>query len=183
MKPHLGNAPRATPVAATSGANARQLGLGRVREVQPPGLASHAARPNHRGADRRTDAGSQGWKQPPGVVGATLDCLPGTPSAARQVAARRWVWWATHRFGSPHKRTPWLSHSSHHVGVWSCRRRLPSHPDSGDGPAAAGCTPSSGSGMGSLEVRRRGLLLGRRTRNGSAHRERPTRATRWPASA
>jgi len=52
MKPCLGNAPRATPVAATSGANARQRGLGRVREVQPPGLASHAARPSHRGADR-----------------------------------------------------------------------------------------------------------------------------------
>ena len=83
MKPRLGNAPRATPVAATSGANARQLGLGRVREVQPPGLASHA-RSNHCGADRRTDAGSQGWKQPPGVVGAALDGLPGTTSAARQ---------------------------------------------------------------------------------------------------
>jgi hypothetical protein len=87
MKPRLGNAPRATPVAATSGANARQLGLGRVREMQPPGLASHAARSNHCGADRRTDAGSQGWKQPPGVVGAALDGLPGTTSAARQVAA------------------------------------------------------------------------------------------------
>ena len=36
MKPSLANAPRATPVAATSGANARQLDLGRVREVQPP---------------------------------------------------------------------------------------------------------------------------------------------------
>src|SRR5829696_752648 len=87
MKPRLGNAPRATPVAATSGANARQLGLGRVREMQPPGLASHAARSNHCGADRRTDAGSQGWKQPPGVVGAALDGLPGTTSAARQVTA------------------------------------------------------------------------------------------------
>src|SRR5215212_6063441 len=87
MKPRLGNAPRATPVAATSGANARQLGLGRVREVQPPGLASHAARSNHCGANRCTDAGSQGWKQPPGVVGAALDGLPGTTSAARQVTA------------------------------------------------------------------------------------------------
>src|SRR5215217_8925249 len=87
MKPRLGNAPRATPVAATSGANARQLGLGRVREMQPPGLASHAARSNHCGADRRTDAGSQGWRQPPGVVGAALDGLPGTTSAARQVTA------------------------------------------------------------------------------------------------
>src|SRR5512132_3658927 len=36
MKPSLANAPRATPLAATSGANARQLDLGRVREVQPP---------------------------------------------------------------------------------------------------------------------------------------------------
>src|SRR5215213_10285761 len=87
MKPRLGNAPRATAVAATSGANARQLGLGRVREVQPPGLASHAARSNHCGANRCTDAGSQGWKQPPGVVGAALDGLPGTTSAARQVTA------------------------------------------------------------------------------------------------
>jgi hypothetical protein len=66
MKPRCRNAPRATLVAATSGANARQLGSGRVREVQPPGSASHAARPTHRGADRRADAGSQGWKQPAG---------------------------------------------------------------------------------------------------------------------
>jgi hypothetical protein len=26
-----------------------------------------------------------------------------------ETSERRWVRWATHRFGSPHKRTPWLS--------------------------------------------------------------------------
>jgi hypothetical protein len=67
MKPRRRNAPRATPVAATSGANAKQLSSGRVWVVQPAGSPSHAAHPSHRGAERRTDAGRQGWKQPAGV--------------------------------------------------------------------------------------------------------------------
>ena len=36
----------------------------------PPGLASQAARPNHRGAEQRTHAGGQGWKQQPAVRSA-----------------------------------------------------------------------------------------------------------------
>jgi hypothetical protein len=88
MKPRRRNAPRATPVAATSGANARQLGSGRVWVVQPAGSASHAARRSHRGAERRTDAGSQRVEAAGRVRPAPPRRPAGTTSAARQVAER-----------------------------------------------------------------------------------------------
>jgi len=52
----------------------------------PPGLASHAARLNHRGAERRTHARRSRVEAAGRQVGATLDRLPGTTSAPRQVA-------------------------------------------------------------------------------------------------
>src|SRR5215217_854705 len=87
MKPRLGNAPRATPVAATGGADARQLGSGRVREVQPPGPSQprcspqpSRCRPAHRCRQSRVEAAGRDEDS------TALDGLPGTTSAARQVA-------------------------------------------------------------------------------------------------
>jgi hypothetical protein len=59
--------------------------------VQPPGSASQDARPNHRGADRRTDAGSRGWKQPVGVRTALpLTAFPGPrPRQGKSLNATR----------------------------------------------------------------------------------------------
>jgi hypothetical protein len=58
---------------------------GRVREV-PASRLGHAARPNHRGAERRTHARRSRVEAAGRQVGATLDRLPGTTSAPRQIA-------------------------------------------------------------------------------------------------
>jgi hypothetical protein len=72
MKPRRRTAPRATPVAATSGANARQLGSGRVREVQSPGSASHAAPPAIAAPTGAPMSAVKGGSSRPGEAGAAL---------------------------------------------------------------------------------------------------------------